>query len=137
MYPIIKSLSLFTLLLFFTACEDKALVKIKPKLISQTDLSCMKLLIFPPNQDLQKAFEGLYDFKQECSAQLFISYKSNIVCNSNQNASHKAKGMPSGYLRLELKEGKNLLYSYYIDLDDGLGKKEVQRGFLRLQEDIF
>ena len=44
--------------------------------------------------------------------------------------------MPSAYLRLELKRDKTLLYSYYIDLDEMLGNKQLEKGFSRLKKDL-
>ena len=132
----LKLLLFLPILLFFSACEDKAIVKIHHKKILENKIECMQLLVFPPDENIEKTFHKLYPFKQECPLTLHISYKSSIVCNSTHNISQKAKGMPSGYLRLELKEGKRLFYSYYIDLDKLLGEEQLQEGFSRLKSDI-
>ena len=128
-----KILLLF-ILVFFTACEDKAIVKVRDKNILKN--KCMSLLVFPPNKDIEISFKKIYEFKDSCELDLHISYKSDIVCNSNQNASLKAVGMPSGYLRLEIKEKQKLHYSYYIDLDEFLGDKQIQKAFSRLRSDL-
>ncbi len=133
---IIKTLSFIGILLFLNACEDKAIIKTATKKIQKEKIECMKLIVFPPNERIKKDLETLYPFSNTCPFNLYISYKSNIVCNSNQNSSTKAQGMPSAYLRLELKKDKMLLYSYYIDLDEALGTKQLEKGFSRLKKDL-
>jgi hypothetical protein len=131
-----KLLLLLPFLLFLSACEDKAIVKIHNKKILDTKIECMNLLVFPPNEAIEKTLHSLYNFKQECPLTLHVSYKSAIVCNSTHNVSRKAVGMPSGYLRLELKEETQLFYSYYVDLDELLGDEQLEEGFSRLSRDI-
>ncbi len=126
---LIKALIALSILLFFSACNDKSIVKIHNKKILEEKIKCMNLVVFPANEEIEKTFQGLYPFKRECALSLHISYKSAIVCNSTHNASQKAAGMPSGYLRLELKEGSTLFYSYYIDLNELLGEKQIKKAF--------
>ena len=127
-----KSQLLLLLALLFSACDDKAIVKVK----IDKPITCLKLLVFPPDEKIEQNFNTLYPFSNECPLSLFVSYKNSIVCNSNQNPSEKAKGIPSAYLRLELKEKKKLLYSYYIDLNEALSKKHLEKGFLRLKDEL-
>lgn len=89
----------------------------------------MRLLVFPPNESISTTLNELYPFDNSCDTDLVVSYKSSIVCNSNQNAGKKALGMAKSYLRLELKKGQRLLYSYYIDLDENLENEDVKDGF--------
>lgn len=89
----------------------------------------MNLLIFPPNESIENKLNELYPFTPNCDLDLVVSYKSSIVCNSNQNAAKKALGMAKSYLRLELKKGTHLLYSYYIDLTENVSGKDVESGF--------
>ena len=131
-----KLLLLLALLLLLSACEDKAIVKIHNKKILDTKIECMNLLVFPPDEAIEKTLHSFYNFKKECPLTLHVSYKSSIVCNSTHNVSRKAVGMPSGYLRLEIKEGTQLFYSYYVDLDELLGAKQLEEGFTRLERDV-
>ncbi len=133
---IVKTLLLLLTALLFSACNDKAIVKVHNKKILEEKIECMNLLVFPPDDKIEKTLHSLYAFKQECPLTLHVSYKSAIVCNSTHNSSLKATGMPSGYLRLELKEGRRLFYSYYIDLDELLGDEQLKNGFSRLKKDI-
>jgi len=132
----LKLLLLLSVLFLFTACEEKVIVKIHNKKILKTKLQCMNLLVFPPNENIENTLNKLYSFKSECPLTLHISYKNAIVCNSSFNASRKAAGMPNSYLRLELKEGSKLYYSYYVDLDDILGEAQLEDGFSRLKKDL-
>ena len=96
----------------------------------------MNLVIFPPKESIENKLNELYSFDKNCNLDLHVSYKSSIVCNSNQNAGKKALGMAKSYLRLELKKGTRLLYSYYIDLDDNLQDSDIQNGFEVIQDTL-
>ena len=89
----------------------------------------MNLVVFPPNKDISTTLYQLYEFDSKCELDLVVSYKSSIVCNSNQNAGKKALGMAKSYLRLELKRGQRLLYSYYIDLAENVNDEDIENGF--------
>ena len=89
----------------------------------------MNLLIFPPNQLITNTLNHLYIFDTDCDKDLVVSHKSSIVCNSNLNSEKKALGMAKSYLRLELKEGQKILYSYYIDLDENVNNEDVENSF--------
>lgn len=93
----------------------------------------MNLVVFPPEKTIETTLQELYTFDTTCDTDLVVSYKSSIVCNSNQNANNKALGMAKSYLRLELKQGQRLLYSYYIDLAENLENKDVVKGFKVMQ----
>ena len=89
----------------------------------------MKLVIFPPNESIENKLKQLYPFTPNCDLDLVVSYKSSIVCNSNQNAEKKALGMAKSYLRLEVKRKNHLLYSYYIDLAENVSGEDIESGF--------
>lgn len=126
-----------TVLLLFTACEEKAkpVVSINPKL--SLPISCMRL----NHTDIDKGFldtiSKLYDFDKTCPLTLTVSYKKDIVCNSTQNVQIKNTGrFPMSYLKLELRRGLDIEYTYYVDLYDNVDKEDIAEGFERLKSDL-
>lgn len=128
--------SLVILVLFLSGCSDNSMSKVYDKRILDSKIECMRLLVFPPNEKIQNTLESLYDFDKKCELDLVVSYKDSITCNSNQNANKKAYGMPSSYLRLELKRSDKLYYSYYIDLDSNIESKNIKDGFDKMREEL-
>jgi hypothetical protein len=128
----ILTLSLLFLLL---GCSDNSMSQVYDKHILVQDIKCMRLLVFPPNKIIEQTLDDLYKFDQECELSLVVSYKDQITCNSNQNVDKKAQGMPSAYLRLEIKKGKKLYYSYYKDLD-GITAEDVKDGFDKMYDQL-
>lgn len=130
----------YILLIFFSiglvGCTDNYISQVNSKSILEKEIPCMKLLVFPPDKFISNTLGELYSFDNSCNRTLLVSYKSSIVCNSNQNSQKKALGMAKSYLRLELKEGKRLLYSYYIDLDENLENEDVEDGFNVMRETL-
>jgi len=127
----------FTALIFFVACEEKA----KPKVIIDSDLvlpiSCMKLNILSDDKVLVHGLKSLYAFDDSCALTLTLSSKKDIVCNSTNNMMRKNIGkFPKSFVKLELREGMKLLYSYYIDLYSNVDKDDVKEGFERLKKDL-
>lgn len=120
----------------FCACSDNSISQIYRKSILDKDIECMRLLVFPPNEKIETTLNSLYDFDATCELDLVVSYKNSITCNSNQNAAKKAYGMPSGYLRLELKQKKILYYSYYKDLHEDITSEDIKDGFDRMQDEL-
>ncbi|WP_373071586.1 hypothetical protein [Sulfurimonas sp.] len=96
----------------------------------------MRLLVFPPNKNIENSLNDLYVFDQNCEVDLIVSYKNSITCNSNQNVDKKAYGMPSSYIRYEIKKENKLYYSYYIDLDDDITKKDIKAGFDKMLDEL-
>jgi hypothetical protein len=131
-----KTIFISFIFLFFLGCSDQGEVYITDKTILDTQVECMELLVFPPNKEIESTLYSLYPFKKECIYKLEISYKSGIVCNSNQNFDKKVLGMPSSYLRMEIKKNNKLLYTYYKDLKNDLTNKDVITGFDTIKEDI-
>ncbi len=125
-------------LFLLTACDDsKPVVNIYHKEITQTPLPCMKLTVFPEEKDLSDALMKLYPFKNDCPLVLSVSYKSSIHCNSGYNACRQALGnFPTSYLKMELRRGLGLQYSYYIDLNSKPDGADVQKGFERMEKDL-
>ncbi|MBU1668565.1 hypothetical protein KKC13_09085 [bacterium] len=124
-------------LLFFTACEEKMkpVVTINPKL--ERPIPCMKLNHLNVEKEVLDTFNTLYDFDETCDLILSVSYKTDIVCNSTQNVYMKNVGkFPKSYLKLELRKGLEMQYSYYIDLHSNVDEDDIEEGFERLKDDL-
>jgi len=125
------------MLLLLTACEEKR----KPIISIDTNvkfpLSCLKLNQLDSKEDFEATLKKLYTFKANCPHQLTLSYKKDIVCNSGYNASGQSLGkFPKSFLKLEIRKGFKVEYSYYIDLLDNVNSNDVEEGFSRLKKDI-
>ena len=97
----------------------------------------MKLVVFPEDIKIIETMRGLYDFDDKCPLKLEISYREGIHCNSNQNADKKAlSSFPQSYLRMELRIGLKLQYSYYIDLSEDVDAIALKNGFKRIKKDL-
>jgi hypothetical protein len=127
----------FIALLLLTACDDKALVTIYKKQITQTLIRCIKLNVFPPEPMISDTLKARYSFGDDCDLMLDVSYKSGIKCNSRFNVAAKTTSkFPNSYLKMELRRGLSLQYSYYIDLTKKPTKADVNSGFDRIEEDL-
>jgi len=105
--------------------------------VTRGEIPCLRLRVFPPDPEAKRVMETLYTFASECPYTLQISTKSGIHCNSNANAPTKTlSNFPSAYLRMELRRGMRLLYSYYIDLTASPTASDIEKGFERMQEDL-
>jgi len=131
-----KNYILILCFLLFVGCSDDSQVFIYDKSILDKKIGCLRLTVFPPNKMISETLENLYDFKQKCDYNLIISYKTGIVCNSNQNSDKKVVGLPKSYLRMELKQHRALSYTYYKDLQNNVSKDDVVDGFNKLNEDL-
>jgi len=126
-----------TTLLLLTGCDDKAMVTVYKKQITQTPIDCMKLSVFPEEPMITRTLSRRYHFRDDCDLSLEVSYKSGIRCNSSFNAATKATTtFPTSYLKMELRRGMTLQYSYYIDLTAKPTERDVNRGFDRLEKDL-
>jgi hypothetical protein len=97
----------------------------------------MKLVVFPPDENIEKTLNGLYSFDDSCSTKLDVSHKSGIVCNSNQNSQKKAlSNFPTSYLKIQISKDGKLFYSYYIDLKDSVTQDDSITAFERIQKDL-
>lgn len=131
-----KKLISICLVILFSGCSDRGEVFVQDKKILETKIECLKLVVFPPNEMIENTLNELYLFKKECNYKLIVSYKSSIVCNSNQNSEKKAHGMPKSYLRMEIKKDSTLKYTYYNDLDANLKRDDVKNGFEVIENDL-
>lgn len=124
----------FILILIYGCSNDNAIVNHYNKNIK---ITCMRLVIFPPDNFLEKTLTPLYPFSKNCEFSLQVSKKGGIVCNSNQNADKKAlSNFPTGFIRFDLYKKSKPIYSYYRDLTSPLSKQDIEKGFLRLREDL-
>jgi hypothetical protein len=129
---------LFVFLTIFSlnGCKSDAQVNFYDKSLKNNKLNCLS---FTPqnNTKLEQKLKSLYKFDPNCPNRLELSYKSNIVCNSSYNAPQKATStFPNAYLKLEVKKGFNLEYSYYIDLTSKPTTSDIEDAFNRLKKDI-
>ena len=111
-------IGIFLLLLINAGCAKKRayIHNYAPKELSKP-LPCLAMEVSPPDLSAEKTLKALYPFANQCPYRLVLTTKDSIVCHSNGNAPLKATPeFPSAYLRLELRHGLKLLYSYYIDL---------------------
>jgi len=131
----------FLALVFFVmlGCSDDADVVVYQEAKSlQKPLKCMRLVVFPPDEQIQRVADANYKFSQECEYRLTIQKKSGIVCNSTHNTQQKTlSNFPSGYIRLDLYKGRVPLYSYYKDLTSKVSDEDIERGLKRLLKDMF
>jgi hypothetical protein len=120
-----------------SGCQDRSYVNVYDQNLSRETLPCLGLQVFPSDPVAQRTLEELYPFRKGCPYTLQVGTKSGIHCNSNANVPQKVtSNFPSAYLRLELRRGMKLLYSYYIDLTEPPGPSEIEKAFRRLQKDV-
>jgi len=133
-----KFLKIFLLaisLIFLSGCSDNAITKLYDKNFSNP--SCLKLVVFPPDEMIENSIKELYKFDTECEYKLLVSKKSGITCNSTHNAEEKTiSNFPSGYLKMDVSNSSKILYSYYIDLMDPPTKDDVENAFVRVKGDL-
>ncbi len=128
---------LLSFALLFSSCEEKRKPVINKASNLNIPLNCLKLNPLENNKRFIAVLKKLYSFKDECTHQLTINYKKDIVCNSGYNASGKSLGkFPRSYLKLEVRNGFEVEYSYYIDLNENVDEDEIKEGFLRLKSDL-
>ncbi|EHP28615.1 hypothetical protein SMGD1_0088 [Sulfurimonas gotlandica GD1] len=97
----------------------------------------MRLVVFPPDEKIEKTLNELYSFDKQCSIKMDVSHKSGIVCNSNQNSQKKAlSNFPTSYLKIQISKDGKLFYSYYIDLKDSVTQDDSITAFERIQKDL-
>ena len=132
-----KSTVLLMTLLLLIACEEirKPIISIDSNV--QLPLTCLKLNPLESEKKFEDTLKKLYTFKANCPHQLTLSYKKDIVCNSGDNASGQSLGkFPKSFLKLEIRKGFTVEYSYYIDLLNNVDSDDVAEGFAMLKKDI-
>jgi len=129
--PLIITLS------FFTACEEKAEPIIMKKSNLMTPLPCLKLATLQKESEIINHLQELYPFKKSCDYTLTLSYKKDILCNSNHNIALKTTGkFPKSFVKIEVHKGLTSIYSYYVDLYSNVDNDDVEEGFQQLKEDL-
>ena len=133
----IIQLSLLSIILLLTACEEKAKPVVTRNSDFPTPIKCMQLDSLDVDKTLINRLNELYSFDKTCPLTLTISYKKDIVCNSTQNVYRKNSGkFPKSYLKMELRKGLDVVYSYYIDLYHNVDVDDLNEGFKRLKQDL-
>jgi len=129
---------LFLFVLFgLTSCTEKPKANIRMAKNLVHPIACMKLNSIGIEKEFLSTLEKLYSFDESCTMVLSVSYKKDIVCNSSYNSVAKSTGkFPKSFLKLELRKGLDVMYSYYIDLLDNVESTDVHDGFSRLKNDI-
>jgi len=123
------------LVIFLNGCNDNA--QITKYTDTQTQPTCLRLVVFPSNELITNTLTKLYSFTNNCDYDFQVSTKSGIVCNSNQNANKKAlTNFPSGYLRMDVNKGKKPVYSYYKDVYEEITEEDIQNAFYHLKDDL-
>jgi len=127
----------FFVLIFFIACEEKAKASITIRSDLERPISCMKLNKLTEDKELLSSLAKLYTFDERCTLTLTLDSKKDIVCNSTVNMMSKNMGkFPKSFVKLELREGMKLEYSYYLDLYSNVDEDDVIEGFKRLKKDL-
>nr|WP_275714080.1 hypothetical protein [Sulfurimonas sp. SAG-AH-194-L11] len=130
-----KILLTLLLLLLIEGCSDNASITKSEKDLHE--VKCMRLVFVTQDEHLETRMRKLYSFDVNCTYVLKVSYKSNIVCNSNQNADKKVlSSFPSSYIRLELNKDTKSIYSYYKDLKHPVAKEDLEDAFQSLLQNI-
>jgi len=120
------------IIFFFSGCKDNAYINNRLK----NKIDCLSYIPTSKNS-LDLELLKLYEFKNSCPYKLSLDYKSSIVCNSSFNAPTKATtAFPNSFIRLEVKKGFNVVYSYYKDLTDKPDLGDLEDAFNRLKSDI-
>jgi len=122
-------------ILLLTACEEKSKpnITINPNL--QLPIKCIKLNTL--ESEFKNKLEELYTFDNKCDLTLTLSSKKDIVCNSPQNIMLKTSGkFPKSYLRLKLRKGMEVEYTYYIDLYSNVDEDDIEIAFNKLKQDL-
>lgn len=118
-------------------CQDKAITHFYDKSIASKPIRCLRLQIVPDNAGYRKILGSLYGFSEACDMTLGVSYKSGIQCNSRFNVATKStSNFPTSYLKMELRRGLALQYSYYIDLTEKPDKKEIEKAWESITKDL-
>ena len=123
----------FVAVLLLVACNDKSMLHIYDKTLTQKPIKCMKLVVSPASASISKSMSSLYRFDDDCSLELKLSHKDDIHCNSNQNADRKAlTAFPQSYLRIDIVEGMDTKLAYYRDLSDEVSDDDLESAFEKI-----
>ncbi len=126
----------FLFLLFVGGCGRDAEINFYDKSLKKHPLHCLQFLP-KKHSNLEQSLATLYHFQNDCKNSLELSYKSDIVCTSPYNAALKnTSNFPNAYIKLEVRNGMKLLYSYYRDLSHKPTVDDLKEAFERLKDDI-
>ena len=115
----------------------KAYVNLYDVQLKRQKIPCLSLSVYPPNPSIENALKNAYVFQANCPWKLAIKTKENIHCNSNQNSDKKAlTAFPNSFLRMEIRKGFSLKYSYYVDLTKAADPDDALEGFDRIISDL-
>jgi hypothetical protein len=129
--------AIILLAIFAKRDDGSVMVHFYDQNIREKKLECLSYTLFPQNSAMEKRLKKLYSFKETCSYRLDITYKDGIHCNSAQNAARQAVGdFPNAYMKIELRRGLDLLYSYYRDLKNPATADDLEEGFERVSSDL-
>ncbi len=132
-----KAITLIGILLGLMACQERVKPVVHKSDKLSTPISCMALNSLSEDQALIAVLRRQYNFDERCPLKLTLSYKKDIVCNSSYNAINKNMGkFPKSFLKLELRHGMEIVYSYYVDLYSNINQEDVAEGFTRLKKDL-
>ena len=123
--------------LAFLTGEKKAYINLYDTQLKAQKIPCLNLSIYPSDPTLENALKKQYDFRLDCPWKLVVKTKENIHCNSNQNSDKKAlTAFPNSFLRMEIRKGFSLKYSYYIDLTKPADSDDILDGFYKISDDL-
>jgi len=135
-----QRVAIVLLLLFvFGGCSDKKDVYITfyDKNITNKTLPCIRYSSLPKNSRFLDVMEQIHPSNKSCRYWIELNYKNKIHCNTQANAVNEALGnFPTSYIKLELRDGMKLLYSYYKDLPKSATEDDVKESLKRLLDDI-
>ncbi len=128
---------IFGLLFMFVGCNEKSKPIVKVDSNLSKPIECMALNTIGVDKEFIHKLNQLYSFSSNCPLKLSINYKKDIICNSPYNPNQKnVSKFPKSFLNMELREGFDVKYSYYVDLYSNVDKEDIEEGFLRLKRDL-
>ena len=131
-----KIVILLSLVLLLGCTQRREYINIYDQSVNSTLLPCLGLDLMSADS-LRKEITPLYHFKKDCEYKISLESRGGIVCNSSFNSSLKtSSNFPNSYLRLELKKGMKLLFSYYADLTSPPDSSDIKRAFEVLREKV-
>jgi hypothetical protein len=135
-YKIFAKFFAILVVIFIFGCNNKEYITIQDKNITKEPLPCLGL--DPMNlQFANDALSDIYNFDKSCHYRISITTRGHIHCNSSFNSSTKANSaFPTAYVRLELKDGMNTAFSYYVDLTSPPDNSDIKRAFEVMREYI-
>ena len=132
-----KIVSLVIILIFLSACSDKAITNVYSKELLKEGIPCMRLVVFPPDKKIESYFRKLHKFDTECKFKMQVEKKGGITCNSKHNTQSKAMGsFPSSFLNINISKENSKIYGYYIDLIEDVKEDDVEDALKRIKRDL-